>query len=43
MPFADHDAAVASDRRRAFLTAFPILLQGCGGVPVRAVAWEIEE
>jgi kynurenine formamidase len=29
--------------RRAFLTAFPILLQGCGGAPVRAVAWEIEE
>lgn len=29
--------------RRAFLTAFPILLQGCGGAPARAVAWEIEE
>lgn len=29
--------------RRAFLTAFPILLAGCGGAPVRAVAWEIEE
>lgn len=29
--------------RRAFLTAFPILLAGCGGAPTRAVAWEIEE
>jgi arylformamidase len=29
--------------RRAFLTAFPILLAGCGGAPARAVAWEIEE
>lgn len=29
--------------RRAFLAAFPILLQGCGGAPARAVAWEIEE
>jgi kynurenine formamidase len=29
--------------RRAFLTAFPILLEGCGGAPARAVAWEIEE
>ena len=29
--------------RRAFFTAFPILLQGCGGAPARAVAWEIEE
>jgi kynurenine formamidase len=29
--------------RRAFLTAFPILLQGCGGAPARAVAWEIED
>jgi kynurenine formamidase len=29
--------------RRAFLTAFPILLQGCGGAPARAVAWELEE
>jgi kynurenine formamidase len=29
--------------RRAFLSAFPILLAGCGGAPVRAVAWEIEE
>jgi arylformamidase len=28
---------------RAFLTAFPILLAGCGGAPARAVAWEIEE
>lgn len=29
--------------RRAFLTAFPVLLAGCGGAPARAVAWEIEE
>jgi kynurenine formamidase len=29
--------------RRAFFTAFPILLQGCGGAPARAVAWEIDE
>jgi arylformamidase len=29
--------------RRAFLTAFPVLLEGCGGAPVRAVAWEVEE
>jgi kynurenine formamidase len=29
--------------RRAFLTAFPVLLRGCGGAPARAVAWEIEE
>jgi kynurenine formamidase len=29
--------------RRAFLTAFPILLAGCGGARARAVAWEIEE
>jgi arylformamidase len=29
--------------RRAFLTAFPILLAGCSGAPARAVAWEIEE
>jgi kynurenine formamidase len=29
--------------RRAFFTAFPILLAGCGGAPARAVAWEIEE
>jgi kynurenine formamidase len=29
--------------RRAYLTALPILLQGCGGAPVRAVAWEFEE
>jgi arylformamidase len=29
--------------RRAFLTAFPILLGGCGAAPARAVAWEIED
>jgi kynurenine formamidase len=29
--------------RRAFLTAFPVLLSGCSGAPARAVAWEIEE
>ncbi|MBS1887493.1 MAG: cyclase family protein [Actinobacteria bacterium] len=28
--------------RRAFLTAFPILLAGAGGAPARAVAWEVE-
>jgi kynurenine formamidase len=29
--------------RRAYFSAFPILLAGCGGAPARAVAWEIEE
>lgn len=29
--------------RRAYFTAFPILLKGCGGAPARAVAWELEE
>lgn len=29
--------------RSAFLTAFPILLAGCGGALARAVAWEIED
>ncbi len=28
--------------RRAFLTAFPLLLAGCGGAPTRAVAWELD-
>lgn len=28
--------------RRCFLTAFPILLEGCGGAWARAVAWELE-
>jgi arylformamidase len=28
--------------RRLFLTAFPVLLQGCGGAWTRAVAWELE-
>jgi arylformamidase len=29
--------------RRCFLSAFPILLEGCGGAWARAVAWELEE
>jgi kynurenine formamidase len=29
--------------RRAFFTAFPVLLEGCGGAWTRAVAWELEE
>ncbi|MFZ0090310.1 MAG: cyclase family protein [Solirubrobacteraceae bacterium] len=28
--------------RRAFLTAFPVLLEGCGGAWTRAVAWELD-
>lgn len=28
--------------RRCFLTAFPILLEGCGGAWARAVAWELD-
>lgn len=28
--------------RRCFLTAFPVLLQGCGGAWARAVAWELD-
>jgi kynurenine formamidase len=28
--------------RRLFLTAFPVLLQGCGGAWARAVAWELQ-
>ncbi|HEY1688990.1 MAG TPA: cyclase family protein [Solirubrobacteraceae bacterium] len=28
--------------RRCFLTAFPVLLQGCGGAWTRAVAWELD-
>ena len=27
--------------RRCFLTAFPVLLSGCGGAWARAVAWEL--
>jgi arylformamidase len=27
--------------RRLYLTAFPVLLQGCGGAWARAVAWEL--
>lgn len=27
--------------RRCFLTAFPVLLEGCGGAWTRAVAWEL--
>jgi hypothetical protein len=27
--------------RRCFLTAFPVLLQGCGGAWTRAVAFEL--
>ncbi len=29
--------------RRCFLTAFPVLLEGCGGAWTRAVAWEIDQ
>jgi kynurenine formamidase len=29
--------------RRAFLSAFPILLEGCGDAWTRAVAWELED
>jgi arylformamidase len=29
--------------RRCFLSAFPVLLEGCGGAWTRAVAWELEE
>jgi arylformamidase len=29
--------------RRAFLTAFPVKLEGCGGAWARAVAWELDE
>ena len=29
--------------RRCFLTAFPVLLEGCGGAWTRAVAWELDE
>jgi kynurenine formamidase len=29
--------------RRCFMTAFPVLLQGCGGAWTRAVAWELGE
>jgi kynurenine formamidase len=28
---------------RFFLTAFPILLEGCGGAWTRAVAWPLDE
>jgi kynurenine formamidase len=28
--------------RRCFMTAFPVLLQGCGGAWARAVAWELD-
>lgn len=28
--------------RRCLLTAFPVLLQGCGGAWTRAVAWELD-
>ena len=28
--------------RRCFFTAFPVLLEGCGGAWTRAVAWELE-
>jgi kynurenine formamidase len=28
--------------RRCFLTAFPVLLHGCGGAWARAVAWELD-
>lgn len=28
--------------RRCFLTAFPVLLEGCGGAWTRAVAWELD-
>lgn len=29
--------------RRAYLAAFPVLLEGCGGAWARAVAWELGE
>lgn len=29
--------------RRCFLSAFPVLLEGCGGAWARAVAWELNE
>jgi len=29
--------------RRCFMTAFPVLLEGCGGAWTRAVAWELDE
>lgn len=29
--------------RRCFITAFPVLLAGCGGAWTRAVAWELDE
>lgn len=29
--------------RRCYLTAFPVLLEGCGGAWTRAVAWELDE
>lgn len=29
--------------RRCFFTAFPFLLEGCGGAWTRAVAWEIND
>ncbi len=29
--------------RRGFFTAFPVLLEGCGGAWTRAVAWEITD
>ena len=29
--------------RRAFFTALPVLLEGCGGAWARAVAWELDE
>lgn len=29
--------------RRCFITAFPVLLKGCGGAWTRAVAWELED
>jgi kynurenine formamidase len=29
-------------RRRAFFSAFPVLLEGRGGAWARAVAWEID-
>ncbi|MGH2833011.1 MAG: cyclase family protein, partial [Solirubrobacteraceae bacterium] len=28
--------------RRCFMSAFPVLLQGCGGAWTRAVAWELD-
>jgi arylformamidase len=29
--------------RRCFMTAFPVLLAGCGGAWARAVAWELDD